>query len=50
MSVLTLRLARVNEEGSQFHMPPTSGMSHICLYSPAAEHHRTVAGTDFLSC
>ena len=40
-------MARANE-GSQFYLPPTrlstSGMSHTCLYSPAAEHHRTLAG------
>jgi len=45
-------MARVNE-GSQFYLPPTrlstSGMSHTCLYSPAAEHHRTLAGTHFPS-
>lgn len=26
-----------------------SGMHHTCFYSPAAEHHRTLAGTHFLS-
>jgi len=45
-------MARVNE-GSQFYLPPTrlstSGMNHTCLHSPAAEHHRTLAGTHFLS-
>jgi len=46
-------MARVNE-GSQFYVPPTrlstTGMNHTCLYSPAAECHRTLAGTHFLSC
>jgi len=46
-------MARVNE-GSQFYVPPTrlftSGMNQTCLYTPAAEHHRTLAGTHFLSC
>jgi len=31
---------------TQFYLPPTrlstSEMNHICLYSPAAEHHRTL--------
>jgi len=43
-----LKLARVNE-GSQFYLPPTrlstSGMSHSCIYSAAAEHHRTLVAT-----
>jgi len=46
-------MACVNE-GSQFYLPPTrlfaTGMNHTCLYSPAAEHHCTLAGTNFLSC
>jgi len=46
-------MARVNE-GSQFFLPPTrlseSGMNHTCLYSPAAERHRTLAGTHCQSC
>jgi len=45
-------MARVNE-GSQFYLPltnlSTSGMNDTCLYSPATEHHRTLAGTHFLS-
>ena len=45
-------MAHVNE-GSQFYLPPTrlstSGMNHTCLYSPAIEHHRTLAGTHFPS-
>jgi len=24
---------------TQFYLPPTSGMSHTCLYFPAAELH-----------
>jgi len=36
---------------TQFYLPPTglstNGMSHTCLYSPAAEHHCTLAGTHF---
>jgi len=48
-----LSVARVNEGVTQFYLPPTrlstSGMNHTCLYSPAAEHHRTVASTDFPS-
>jgi len=36
---------------TQFYLPSTclstSGMNHTCLYSPAAEHHRTLAGTHF---
>jgi len=39
-------MTRVNE-WSQFYLPPTrlstSGMNHTCLYSPAAQHHRTLA-------
>ena len=46
-------MARVNE-GSQFYLPPihlsTSGMNRTCLYSPAAEHHCTLAGILFPSC
>jgi len=42
--------AHFNEE-SQFYLSPTclltSGSSHTCLYSPAAEHHRTLADTHF---
>jgi len=45
-------VAYVNEV-SQLYLPPThasiSGMSHACLYSPAAERHRTVAGAHFPS-
>jgi len=37
----------------QIHLPrtrlSTSGMSHTRLYSAAAEHHRTLAGTRFRS-
>ena len=41
-------MTRVNG-GSQFYLPPTSrlsrsGMNHTCLYSPPAQHHRTLAG------
>ena len=46
-------MARVNEGFTQFYLPPThlstSGMSHICLYSPVAERHCTLAGTHFSS-
>ena len=45
-------MAHVNE-GSQFYLPPTrlstSGMNHTCLYSPATQHHRTLAGNHFPS-
>jgi len=38
---------------TQFYLPSTrlstSGMNHTCLYSPAAERHRTLAGTHFTS-
>jgi len=44
-------MARVNDD--QFYLPPTrsstSWMSHTCLYFPAAESHRTLAGTHFPS-
>jgi len=47
------RLAENNKGSHSFNLPPTnlstSGMSHTCLYSPAAEHHRTLAGTHFPS-
>ena len=36
----------------QFYLPPMfihSGMSHTCHYSPAADHHHTLAGTHFPS-
>jgi len=53
MCVILIRhsgMARVNE-GSQFYLPPTrlstSDMNHTCLYFPAAEHHRSLAGTQF---
>jgi len=43
-------MARVIEL-SQFYLPPTclstSGMSHTCLYSPAAERHRTFGWYSF---
>jgi len=46
-------MARVNER-SQFYLLAThlstSGMNHTCLYSPAAEHHRNLAGTHFPYC
>jgi len=36
---------------TQFYLPATrlstNGMSHTFLYSPAAERHRTLAGTHF---
>jgi len=45
-------MARVNER-SHFYLPPTrastSGVSRTCLYSPATEHHCTLAGTYFPS-
>jgi len=34
-------MAHVND------MLSTSGMNHTCFYSPAAEHHRLLAGTHF---
>ena len=38
---------------TQFYLQPTrlstSGMNHTCLFSSAAEHHRTLAGTYFPS-
>jgi len=38
---------------TQFYLPPTrlstSGMSHTCLYPPAAQRHRTLADTHFPS-
>jgi len=38
---------------TQFYLPPTclstSEMSHTCFYSPVAEHHCTLAGTQFSS-
>ena len=38
---------------TQFYLPPTrlstSGMNHTCFYSPATEHHCTLAGTHFPS-
>jgi len=38
---------------TQIYLPPTrlstSGMNHTCLYSPAAEPRRTLAGTHFPS-
>jgi len=42
-------MARVNKGSHSFYLLPTRasiyGMSHISLYFPAAEHHRTLAGT-----
>jgi len=39
---------------TQFYLPPTrsatSEMNQTCLYSAAAERHRTLAGTHFPSC
>jgi len=47
-------MARVNKGSHSFYLPPTrlstSGMNHTCHYSPASEHHRTLAGTHFPSC
>jgi len=49
---LTSNGAQVWQRGiTQFYLPTTSlstsGMNHTCLYSPAAERHRTLAGTHF---
>jgi len=41
-------MAHVNE-GPQFYQPPISGMSHKCLYSPAAERHHILVGNHFPS-
>jgi len=46
-------MARVNKV-SQYYLPPTrlstSGTNHTCFYSPAAQRHRTLAGTHFPFC
>jgi len=46
-------MAHVNERSHSFtchpHVYPQGGMNHACLYSPAAECHRTLAGTHFPS-
>jgi len=47
-----LRYGSFNENPSftcHPHVLSASGMSHACLYSPAAEHHCTLAGTHFSS-
>jgi len=41
-------LARVNEGSHCFYLPPTR-LSTSGMNSPAAEHHRTLAGTHFPS-
>jgi len=44
------RLTRVNEGSHRFTLPLTrlsTWNEPSCLYSPAAEHHRTLAGTHF---
>jgi len=42
-----LRYGTCLREITQIYLPPTrlstSGMNHTCLYSPTAEHHRTLA-------
>jgi len=46
-------MARVNEGSHSFTCHPrlsTSGMNHTCLYSPAAEHHRTLADSRAWAC
>jgi len=48
-----LRLARVSKGSHSFYLPPTfiyKWNERSCLYSPAAEHQRSLAGTHFLSC
>jgi len=46
-------MTRVNEGSDSFTChytrAATSGMNHTCLYSPAAQRHRTLAGTVLIS-
>jgi len=46
-------MARVRTRDHTVYLPPTplstSGMNHTCLYFPAAERRRTLAGTHFYS-